>query len=262
MIVEPKTGWIQPVFIIVALFVSVILQSWSDHNKDTKFVELQHLNLEEDVPVLRGKKGQTQTLSVWNLLVGDIINLQPGDKVPADCLVLESANLAVSECTRFDEDEVTRLSYTDLAKNKDQAPFLYADSFIKQGICKALVCCVGEHSTRGVIGIKHDVSDQQTELTQKLSNIGGSIKFFALIAAISIFVCSLVVLFIQKAADPLLKGDKFTFKICENSLIALVMLIVVIPEGLDMTVEMSLAHSVLLMSKYDNVLVRDVAAVE
>lgn len=262
MIVDAKLGWIQPVFIVVALFISIILEAWSDHNKDSKFVELQHLNLDEDVPVLRGKRGQTQTISVWSLLVGDIINLQPGDKIPADCLVLESANLVVSEVTRDDEGEVSKLTYTDLAKNKDQAPFLYADSFVKQGICKALVCCVGEHSTRGVVGIKHDVSDQQTELKDKLGNIGGSIKFFALIAAISIFVCSLIVLFIQKAASSNLEGDVFTAKLCENSLIAVVMLVVVIPEGLEMTVEVSLAHSVLLMSKYDNVLVRDVASVE
>lgn len=264
MIVDAKLGWIQPVFIVVALFISIILEAWTDHTKDSKFVELQHLNLDEDVPVLRGKRGQTQTISVWNLLVGDIINLQPGDKIPADCLVLESANLTVSEVTRVDDDDedVSKITYTDLAKNKDHAPFLYADSFVKQGICKALVCCVGEHSSRGIIGIKHDVSDQQTELKDKLGNIGGSIKFFALIASLSIFVCSLIVLFIQKAANSTLEGDAFTAKLCENSLIAVVMLIVVIPEGLEMTVEVSLAHSVLLMSKYDNVLVRDVASVE
>lgn len=59
MIVDAKLGWIQPVFIVVALFISIILEAWTDHTKDSKFVELQHLNLDEDVPVLRGKRGQT-----------------------------------------------------------------------------------------------------------------------------------------------------------------------------------------------------------
>jgi len=51
-------------------------------------------------------------------------------------------------------------------------------------------------------------------------------------------------------------------KLVEAIVIALVMLVVVIPEGLPMTVAISLAHSVLQMNKYDNILVRDLASVE
>lgn len=93
MIVEPKTGWVEGVFILAALVVGVLITAWNDYSKDTKFVELQSLNRKEELPVLRGKVGSTQTINVWKLLVGDIITLQPGDKVPADCIVIESANL-------------------------------------------------------------------------------------------------------------------------------------------------------------------------
>ena len=93
MVVEPSTGWIEGVFILVALCIQVLITSWNDYSKDTKFVELQSLNRKEELPVLRGKVGSTQTINVWKLLVGDIITLQPGDKVPADCIVIESANL-------------------------------------------------------------------------------------------------------------------------------------------------------------------------
>lgn len=48
----------------------------------------------------------------------------------------------------------------------------------------------------------------------------------------------------------------------DNIVIALIMLVVAIPEGLPMTVAVSLAHSVLQMSKIDHVLVRDLTAVE
>jgi Ca2+-transporting ATPase len=71
------------------------------------------MNREEDVPVLRGKKGSMQTVSVWNLVVGDIITMQPGDKVPADCLVISSANLNVEEPVRTVElDGPTTFSWT------------------------------------------------------------------------------------------------------------------------------------------------------
>ena len=86
-----------------------------------------------------------QTISVWKLVVGDIVQLQPGDKVPADCIVMSSANLNVQEHTRHDDAEEgpTRFTWADKAKNAQDSPFLFADSYVLTGTCKALVCCVG-----------------------------------------------------------------------------------------------------------------------
>lgn len=105
MIVEPSTGWVEGVFIIVALFIGVLISAWMDHSKDSKFVELQSLNRNEEIPVLRGKAGSTQTISVWKLVVGDIVTMQPGDKVPADCIIIDSANLQVNEIKRIDQED-------------------------------------------------------------------------------------------------------------------------------------------------------------
>ena len=57
MLVEPKNGWIEGIFILAALFIQVLITSWNDYVKDSKFIELQSLNREENLPVLRGKKG-------------------------------------------------------------------------------------------------------------------------------------------------------------------------------------------------------------
>ena len=75
MVVEPKSGWVEGVFILIALFIQVLITAWSDYNKDTKFVELQSMNREESLPVLRGKRGSTQTISIWELVVGDVLQL-------------------------------------------------------------------------------------------------------------------------------------------------------------------------------------------
>lgn len=99
-------------------------------------------------------------------------------------------------------------------------------------------------------------------MSKKLDNIGGSLRFVGLISSIIIFGTALVILFIQKGVDENLKGDVFTDKLIDCFIIALIMLIVAIPEGLPMTVSISLAYSVLQMSDDDNVLVRDLNAVE
>lgn len=118
MVVEAKTGWMEGVAILGALFIGVLISAWNDHAKDRKFVELQHLNRDEDLPCLRGKRGSVQTLNVWEMVVGDVVQLQAGDKVPADCLVLSSVNLHVKEPTRVDqEDGPTLISWTTEYKN-------------------------------------------------------------------------------------------------------------------------------------------------
>lgn len=106
-----------------------------------------------------------------------------------------------------------------------------------------------------------DTREKDTELTLRLEAIGGSLRFFGLIGSFIILVTSIVVLFIQTGVDEEVGGKEFTKKLVDNIVIALVMLVVAIPEGLPMTVAVSLAHSVLLM-KEDNVLVRDLNSVE
>jgi Ca2+-transporting ATPase len=70
------------------------------------------------------------------------------------------------------------------------------------------------------------------------------------------------VLFIHKGVDDNLTGGAFTDRMVNCIIVALILLIVAIPEGLPMTVSISLAFSVLQMSNDDNLLVRDVDSVE
>ena len=73
---------------------------------------------------------------------------------------------------------------------------MFADSYILNGTCKAVVCCVGENSTRGSEDTKYDTREEETELTKKLGNIETTLKFFALIGAIIILATSMIVLFL------------------------------------------------------------------
>ena len=118
MVYDAAQGWIKGVFIIVALFIQILITAGNDYQKDSKFIKLQAKNKTEEVTVIRGKAGQKQTIKNWDIVSGDVIMLNPGDKVPADCLVVQSANLKVKEPTRHDDpdSEVTSISWQELFK--------------------------------------------------------------------------------------------------------------------------------------------------
>lgn len=93
--------------------------------KDKKFVRLQSLSRDENITVIRGKQGAMQQINIWDLVVGDVVILTAGDKVPADCIIISSQNLKVEE--KHD------LKNETCAKDVEKDPFLKADSFILEG---------------------------------------------------------------------------------------------------------------------------------
>ena len=77
----------------------------TDYIKDKKYIELSKNIKEEQIPVIRGKLGATQSISVWDVVVGDVIQLETGSSVPADCLIIEAQDLQVDEPVRNDSAE-------------------------------------------------------------------------------------------------------------------------------------------------------------
>ena len=78
--------------ILVAILLIAII-AITDYIKDRKYIELSANIKEETVPVIRGKLGATQSISVWDVVVGDVVLLETGTSVPADCLVIEAQDL-------------------------------------------------------------------------------------------------------------------------------------------------------------------------
>ncbi len=52
---------------------------------------------EEKVAVIRGKYGITQSVSVYDIVIGDVLLLETGDRVPADCVLVEGTDVTVDE---------------------------------------------------------------------------------------------------------------------------------------------------------------------
>lgn len=142
-------GWdaiIEAIFIGAFTILLIIITSGTDLIKDKRFIELQSLVKDENVTVVRGKPNATIRTSVWDVVVGDILQVETGMRVPADCVIIESSDLKVEETP---EDDVIETKSKSAYLGRGNDPFLYADSLIMKGSATALVCSVGELSSRG-----------------------------------------------------------------------------------------------------------------
>ena len=90
-------GWIEGVTIIGATFILVSLASVNDYSKDRQFLKLLDKVKDEEVAVLRGKQGLTLGVKVDELVVGDIVLLETGSRVPSDCLLIDGTDISVDE---------------------------------------------------------------------------------------------------------------------------------------------------------------------
>jgi len=205
------------------------------------------------------------SVSVWDLVVGDVILLEAGSRIPADCLVIESSDAQVDEATHnVDLDDYAQSEL--IPKSLHEDPFLYAGSLFVKGTCKAVVCCVGDNCCRRKSVDSYDTTSS-TRLRTKLKNLGGRFTQYALYSALAILLTLLIALTIQLSTRDAAEAKKnpvgsiIFAKLTSFVVFIVVLLVVSIPEGLAMTIEVALAFSVKRMFT-DKILVRNLAAPE
>jgi len=193
---ESIKGTVEGLSIIIVAALMLLFQTLADWLKDRRFINMQALIKEDTVPVIRGKFGVTQTVSVWDVVVGDIVLLSTGAKIPADCVVIESSDLAVDESKKDELED----PHPKAALEEQGDPFLKAGTIIVRGSAKAVVCSVGVNSTRG-IGDEKFHTDLDTPLQSKLKNLSAQFSNFALYGTIIIFVMLIVTMILKMTGN-------------------------------------------------------------
>ncbi|KAJ1565333.1 hypothetical protein HK096_003381 [Nowakowskiella sp. JEL0078] len=209
-------------------------------------------------------------MSVFKILVGEILLVEPGDVIPADGILISGINI------KSDESSVTGES-EPIKKDTENDPFLISGSSITEGLGKYVVTGVGEHSyfgktmlalTRKIYeGLQVEVED--TPLQQKLDVLAEQIAKFGAAIAITMFVVLLIkFIFIVattigfgESPEELVNGTEFMEKLVEILISAITIVVVAVPEGLPLAVTLSLAYATTRMLQ-DNNLVRVRAACE
>jgi Ca2+-transporting ATPase len=111
------------------------------------------------------RNGITTTISSEDLVVGDIVIVESGKSVPADCCLISSTDLSVNESALTGETETLHKSHvTPENYSHNPVPFLLQSSLVDGGDGKAIVCAVGEHTTAGQADRALDIQNEMTPL--------------------------------------------------------------------------------------------------
>jgi len=252
--------WIEGVAIIVAIVVVVLVGAINDWQKERQFAKLNKKKDTRNVKVIRS--GKTQEIDISELLVGDVLLVEPGDILPVDGIFISGHGVKCDESSATGESDVLKKTPGEEAFRAMEAreplkkidPFMISGGKVTEGVGRMLVTAVGMQSTYGKTMMSLQESNDMTPLQAKLNTLAETIAKLGSAAALLLFI----VLFIKFLAQlpnssdtPAEKGQHFMTIL----ITAVTIIVVAVPEGLPLAVTLSLAYATKRMLK-DNNLVR------
>jgi len=272
-----STAWIEGFSIFLAVLVCSSVSAVNDYQKERQFRKLKEIaGAKKEINVWRD--GTLIGINENQLVTGDIVKINEGMDCPVDMLVLEAHDITTDESALTGEpDAIKKKSYKDCLEKRDDiiakgqknsskshdvySPILMSGTSVLTGEGKACVLVVGQSSVLGQIRQFLVQEAEVTPLQQKLETIARDIGKFGLIASIIILIV-LIIRFLAERAQTDTWGEKDQYiKFVNFFIIAITVIAVAIPEGLPLSVTLSLAYSVRKMMK-DNNLVRKLQATE
>ena len=240
------TTFFEPIGIIVALILATGVAFVLESKNEKTFQSLNEVNDETLVKVIRNNN--VCQIPRKDVVVGDIVIVETGEEVPADCELLESLNLIVDESTLTGELQANKT--TDPEKFEKNATYpsnkILKGTKVIEGYCTAKVMLVGDKTESGKVFEAAQVDEgEPTPLSEKLDSLADWITKASYVIAGLIVVGRLLRYFIGGDAD--FSNSEgwihFVSYFLSTIMIAVTLIVVAVPEGLPMAVTLSLAFS-------------------
>jgi len=253
------------IILILAVAISAALGEWLDAGAILIIVILnaimgflQQFKAEQAMKALKKlaapkarvlRDGGERLLESRLLVPGDVIILEAGDRIPADCRVLGAANLRLDESTLTGESTPVEKSPEKLRPGlhiADRADMLHMGTVITYGRGTAVVCETGMGTEIGRIAeLIQETPEEETPLQKRLDHLGKQLGIAFLAITFVVFIAGIL------RSIPWL----------EMFLTAVSLAVAAIPEGLPAIVTITLALGLERMAK-KNAIVRRLPAVE
>ena len=234
--------------IIIAIVILNALMGVIQEAKAEKSIESLKEMTPQKAKVIR--ENIEQDINVEQLVPGDIIILEAGNYVPADCRLIESYNLKIEESSLTGETEPVLKDAEMICKKDiplgDRLNMAYMASIVVNGHAKAVVTEIGMNTKVGKIAdliIQNEAPE--TPIQKKLGQVGKILGIVCLVICLVIFLIGLI-----KNIDPI-----------EMFMTSVGLAVAAIPEGLPAIVTIMLSIGVTKMAK-NNSIIRKLPAVE
>src|SRR5690349_21093647 len=103
---DAKISWVEGVAILFAVMIVVLVGSVNVYQKEAQFRKLNAKKEDREVKALRN--GKTVLISVYDIVVGDVLHLEPGDVISADGIYLGGHNLKCDESAMTGESDAVK----------------------------------------------------------------------------------------------------------------------------------------------------------
>lgn len=249
--------WYETVGIVIAIFLASFISTVSEYGSEKAFEKLQEESSKIKCRVKRNNK--IEEVDIEEVVVGDIVLLESGDRIPADGEIIEG-EISVDESSLTGE---TKEIYKNI-ENK----IVYRGTIVYSKQATMIVTKVGDNTFYGAISKELQQEQPESPLKLRLRKLAQIISKIGYIGAFLVFVSYLFsVIFIKNNFDidliketvtnlPLISGHiLYALTLCVT------VIVVAVPEGLPMMITLVLSSNVKRMLK-NNVLVRKLTGIE
>ncbi|XP_039154923.1 calcium-transporting ATPase 10, plasma membrane-type-like [Eucalyptus grandis] len=256
-----KEGWYDGGSIAFAVILVIVVTAISDYRQSLQFQNLNEEKRNIHLEVVRG--GRRVRVSIYDLVVGDVVPLKIGDQVRADGVLISGHSLAIDESSMTGESKIVHKDEKD--------PFLISGCKVVDGYGTMLVTSVGINTDWGMLmaSISEDTGEE-IPLQVRLCGVAAAIGIVGLSVAVAVLVVLLARFFTGHTKNP---DGTVQFKAGKTSVsdavdgvikiitVAVTIVVVAVPQGLPLAVTLTLAYSMRKMMA-DKALVRRLSAWE
>ncbi len=269
-----ESEWYEAIGIAVAVLLATLVSTFSEYRNENTFQKLQEEASRIYCKVYRN--GVITEISINEIVVGDCILLQAGDRIPADGIVIEGHLKVDQSVLNGESKEATKtaapIGYVNAQETIDflQPYHVYRGSVVCANNAVMQVSTVGDASVYGQIAKELQVEvERDSPMKVKLKSLARGISKFGYLGGIAIAIAFMLQNMLYDGNTVAIANISSYFSdmgVVVNDLVQAVMLAVIIivmavPEGLPLMIALVSALNMGKMLK-DNVLVRKMAGIE
>lgn len=262
-----KAEWFESVGIAIAVLLATLISTWSEFSNEKGFQKLQADANRINVKVYRNS-GLVEEVLIDDLVKGDMVILQSGDKIPADGIIVEGLLKVDNSVLNGESEENKKIAVDKNYIHEDKVEFTHVNKVYRG----AVVCSgkgvmeiteVGMTSVYGKMAKEMQVEDRESPLQVKLTNLAEGISKFGYIGSVLIALAFMLHKIMLSGSITTYFTDWATVAndVVSAVILAVIIIVMAVPEGLPMMVAMVLAQNMKKMLN-DNVLVRKSIGIE